>query len=113
MWDGKSCTSIAKTFLGGEQKLSSNRCHVCLAQPGDMNKPEVWDRTVMPEMLNYSCTPLHMWIRSMEYLFNIACRLPNENRITATSKEFESNKKALQARFWARLNLRISEGAPV
>jgi hypothetical protein len=60
-------------------------------------------------MLNYSCTPLPMWIRSMEYLFNIACRLPNVNRTSATRKEFEGNKKALQARFWARLNLGISE----
>jgi hypothetical protein len=77
--------------------------------PGDMNKPEVWDRPVMPEMLKCSCTPLHTWIRSMEYLINVACRLPNENRISATSKEFESLKQALQARFWARLNLRISE----
>jgi hypothetical protein len=100
MWDGKSCTAIAKTYLGAEQKLSSNRCHLCLANPSDMNKPEVWDRKVISEMLGYNCTPLHMWIRSMEYLFNLACRLPNENKITATSKEFDFNKKALQAVIW-------------
>ena len=70
MWDGKSCTSIAKTFLEGK-KLASNTCHLCLATPNDMNKPQVWDRPIkIPEMVDYSCTALHMWIRSMEYLFN-------------------------------------------
>jgi hypothetical protein len=108
MWDGKSCTSIAKTYLEENKKLSSSSCHVCLATPKDMNKAEVWDRTIMTELLSYSCTPLHMWIRSMEYLFNMACRLPNEDKISTSSKEFQDNKLALQARFWARLNLRIS-----
>ncbi len=33
MWDGKSCTAIANTFLGTGKKLASNTCHVCLATP--------------------------------------------------------------------------------
>jgi hypothetical protein len=73
-----------------------------------MNKAEVWDRTFMTELLSYSCTPLHMWIRSMEYIFNMACRLPNEVKISTSSKEFQDNKLALQARFWACLDLKIS-----
>jgi hypothetical protein len=43
MWDGKSCTAIAKTFLGTGKKLASNRCHVCLATPLHSDKPTVWD----------------------------------------------------------------------
>jgi hypothetical protein len=100
MWDGKSLTSIAKSYLGEERKLSSNTCHVCLAVPSSMNTAEVWDRPVMTQMLDYGCTPLHLWIRCMEYLFNIACRLPSNNKISATSKEFLDNKKALQVRIY-------------
>jgi hypothetical protein len=75
MWDGKSCTSIAKTFLPNDRKLASSTCHVCLATPKEMNSEESWTRPVMQVMIGYSCTVLHMWIRSMEFLINIACRL--------------------------------------
>jgi len=44
MWDGKSCTAIAKTFLPREKKLASNTCHICLATPKDMNHADVWKR---------------------------------------------------------------------
>jgi hypothetical protein len=74
-----------------------------------MNIAEVWDRPVLTQMLDYGCTPLHLWIRCMEYLFNMACRLPSNCKISATSKDFLENKKALQVKFWASLNLRISE----
>jgi hypothetical protein len=63
-----------------------------------MNRPDSWNRSVKSELLSYSCTPLHMWIRSMEYLFNMACRLPCKDKITATSKEFMFNKGELQVR---------------
>jgi hypothetical protein len=74
MWDGKCCTSIARTYLKG-RKLASNTCHVCLATPKDMNKPGVWKRPIaIPEMLDYSCTVMHMWIRCMEFLFSMSIK---------------------------------------
>ena len=100
MWDGKSCTSIAKTFLEGK-KLASNTCHLCLATPNDMNKPQVWDRPIkIPEMVDYSCTALHMWIRSMEYLFNLATKLPKGNwGKPLTSPECQLTKLEMKVKF--------------
>jgi hypothetical protein len=77
MWDGKSCTFIAKTFLASGKKLASNTCHLCLATPAEMKSLEVWKRPIkIPEMINYSCTLFHMRIRSMEFLFHLAMKLP-------------------------------------
>jgi hypothetical protein len=79
MWDGKSCTAIAKSFLPPTKKLSSSSFHICLANPADMSNPEVWLRQIrLPEMLDYCCTVMHMWIRSMEYLFHLAIKLQQE-----------------------------------
>ena len=109
MWDGKSCTSIAKTFLGNGKKLASNTCHICCATPTDMNKSEVWDRPIIiPEMVDYSCTVLHMWIRAMEYVFNLATKLPQENRNKPlTSPECQLTKLEMKAKFWNKLSLRL------
>ena len=104
-WDGKSCTAIAKTFLGNGKKLSSNTCHICLATPTVMNMPEVWDRPlIIPEMVDYSCTVLHMWIHAMEYAFNLTTKLPRENR---TSQECQLTKMEMQAKFWIMLSLKL------
>ena len=87
MWDGKSCTSIAKTYLGDAKKLASNTCHLCLATPVDMNKPDIWERPLaLPEMLDYSCTVLHMWIRAMEFLFNMSIKTQLYNIAIAKAK---------------------------
>jgi hypothetical protein len=109
MWDGKSCTSIAKTFLSAGKKLASNTCHLCLANPGDMNSPEVWKRPIqIPEMIHYSCTPLHMWIRSMEFLFHLAMKLPEGNSSKPlTSQDCQLTKLELKAKFWRQLNIRL------
>jgi hypothetical protein len=99
MWDGKSCTSIAKTYLGGCKKLSTNTCHLCLATPSDMNKPDVWERPIiLPQMMEYSCTVLHMWIRSMEFLFNMSVKTQLFNMAVAKAKlpGLMQNKKKKQ-----------------
>jgi hypothetical protein len=46
-----------------------------------MISPEVWKRPIkILEMINYNCTPLHMWIQSMKYLFHLAMKkLPKGN----------------------------------
>jgi len=73
MWDGKSCTSIAKTFLPREKKLASSACHVCHANINDMNEAATWARPLeIPEMMDYGCTAMHMWIRAMEFLFSMS-----------------------------------------
>ncbi len=109
MWDGESCTAIAKTFLKDGDKLASTSCHVCLATKKDLSKQEAWDRPVIKEMLNYSCTVLHMWIRAMEYLLNLACKLPHQNDLPLTSEACQAKKLEIQARFWVHLNLRVCE----
>jgi hypothetical protein len=108
MWDGKSCTAIAKSFLAPEKKLASNTCHLCLASPTEMRSSEVWKRPIkIPEMIDYSCTPLHMWIRSMEYLFHLAMKLPKGNSSKPlTSKDCELTKLELQVKYVRMLSLR-------
>jgi len=109
MWDGKSCTAIAKTFLKNGKKLASNTCHICLATPTVMNKQDVWDRPILlTQMVEYSCTVLHMWIRAMEYLFNLATKLPQENRNKPlTSKECQLTKLEMKDKFWNRLSIKL------
>jgi hypothetical protein len=113
MWDGKSCNAIAKTFLDKGKKLASNTCHVCLATPADMNKPTVWDRPIkILEMLDYSCTPLHMWIRSMEFVFNMAIKTQLPDSLPEKQKTFTSShslllKAEMTAKFWNRLSLKV------
>jgi len=111
MWDGKSCTAIAKNFLENGKKLASNTCHLCLATPTVMNKQDVWDRPILlTQMVEYSCTVLHMWIRAMEYLFNLATKLPQENRNKPlTSKECQLTKLEMKAKFWHRLSIKLFE----
>ncbi len=99
MWDGKSCNSIAKTYLGGCKKLSTNTCNLCLATPSDMNKPDVWERPIiLPQMMEYSSTVLHMWIRSMEFLFNMSVKTQLFNMAVAKAKlpGLMQNKKKKQ-----------------
>jgi hypothetical protein len=50
MWDGKSCTAIAKTYLPPANKLSSAACHLCLANPADMSDPNVWERPIRDDI---------------------------------------------------------------
>jgi hypothetical protein len=111
MWDGKSCTSIAKTFLAPGKKLASSACHVCLATPADMNKPTIWDRPLkLPEMLDYSCTPLHMWIRSMEFVFSMSMKaqLPDGEKETAlTGAACQLIKGEMKAKFWMWMSLKL------
>jgi hypothetical protein len=97
MWDGKSCTTIAKTFLASDKKLASNTCHLCLASPTEMRSSEVCKRPIKtPEMIDYSCTPPHMLIRSMEYLFHLAMKLLRGNSSKPlTSKDCKLTKLEL------------------
>jgi hypothetical protein len=106
MWDGKSCTAIAKTFLPPSKKLSSSTCHLCLSNPADMNNPEVWERPIrLPEMLDYSCTVMHMWIRCMEYLFQLAIKLQQEGEPDApfTSPSCQLAKRKIQVTYPIRI----------
>jgi len=118
MWDGKSCTAIAKTLLPN-RKLASNTCHVCLATPKDMNKADVWTRTLeLPAMMDYSCTAMHMWIRAMEFLFSMSIktqlyyegvRQGGQGKVPAlTSPDGLLIKERMKARFWQPpLNIRL------
>ncbi len=118
MWDGKSCTAKAKTFIPDERKLASNTCHVCLAPPKDMNNADVWKRPLaIPEMIEYSCTAMHMWIRAMEFLFSMSIKTQlyyqfvgqgGQGKVPAlTSPDGELIKSGMQARFWQSMGLRL------
>jgi hypothetical protein len=95
--DRKSCTAFAKIFLPPTKNLSSIACHLCLANP--MTNPEVWDRPIrLPEVLDYSCTVMHMWIQCMEYLLQQAIKLQQEGELDAhfTSASCQLAKRKLQ-----------------
>jgi hypothetical protein len=116
MWDGKSCTAIAKTFLPPSKKLSSSACHLCLANPADMNNPEVWERPIkLPEMLDYSCTVMHMWIRCMEYLFQLGIKLQQEGEPDApfTSPSCQLAKRKIQVTYRYKYKTSIDTTKPI
>jgi hypothetical protein len=64
-----------------------------------MTNPDVWDRPIrMPEVLDYSCTVMHMWIRCMEYILQQAIKLQQEGEPDApfTSASCQLAKRKLQ-----------------
>jgi hypothetical protein len=54
-------------------------------------------------MVKHGCTPLHMWIRSMEYLFNLAIKLQKEGKKTAsfTCEDSQLAKQRLKVSFFS------------
>jgi hypothetical protein len=53
-------------------------------------------------MLAYSCTAMHMWIRAMEFLFNLSIKLQEEGKKQKsspfTSEECKLAKQRIQVR---------------
>ena len=59
----RSCRSCLHT-------VSCTHKTMQIITPKEINKSEVCNRPLISEMISYSCTVHHMWIRAMEYLFN-------------------------------------------
>ena len=50
---------------------------------------------------------MHSWIRSMEFLFNLACRIKVGHPTTLKSPEFKLKKSVLQTEFKARVGIEV------
>jgi hypothetical protein len=70
MWDGKSLTAIAKTYLPTGKKLASSACHLCLANRDEMSRPDVWERQIRQG----GCSILILNVLILQYLFG-DCKL--------------------------------------
>ena len=111
MNDGKTCSAVVSKLLGGSQ-ISSLKCHVCLQNQAAFSKPEIWETnsSLNEEFLDLGMCVLHCWIRSMEYIFNSACRIPSLRRgekVSMTSVPFIAEKHRLQEIFKKELLIKI------
>lgn len=66
MKDGKVCYHLS-------QNASSQSCHICNANPTDMNRLDrVYDRPKNTELYKYGLSTLHAWLRSLQCVLNIS-----------------------------------------
>jgi hypothetical protein len=103
----KDVQPLPQTFLAHGKKFASNTYHLCLATPAEMRSLEAWERSLkIPEMINYSCTPLHMWICSMEFLFHLAMKLLKGNACQPlTSNDCQLTKLKLKVMYLMMFSL--------
>ncbi|XP_047144107.1 uncharacterized protein LOC124817735 isoform X2 [Hydra vulgaris] len=112
MNDGKTLNAVVSNML--KKRISSQSCHVCLANSKEFNLKTIWKKNINlnKHVLKLGICSLHLWMRCMEWIFNTACKLPavkqGRNIPSQKSKEFIENKKKYQHLFKIKLNIRVS-----
>ena len=97
-----------------KKNIASQCCHVYQANPKEFNLEAIWnkDKNVDKNILKLGICSLHLWICSMEWVFNTACKLPavkQGRKVPAKySREFIENKKKFQHLFKTQLKIRVS-----
>ena len=89
------------------KKQTIQCCHVYIANSKQFNLETIWnkDKNVDKNILKLGICRLHLWIRSMEWVFYTACNLPIPPK---NSQEFIENKKWFQHLFTVQLKKRVS-----
>lgn len=105
MIDGKVLAVITNT-------KSYETCCICQANPKNFNDLRNVSTRLKPQEnnLNYSISPLHLWIRVFEFLLHLAYRLPSKKsqvRGEKAKEELKERKLMLQKRFREKLGLRV------
>ncbi|XP_047142117.1 uncharacterized protein LOC124816560 [Hydra vulgaris] len=112
MNDEKTLNAAVSNML--KKRISSQSCHVCLANSKEFNLKTIWKKNINlnKHVLKLGICSLHLWMRCMEWIFNTACKLPavkqGRNIPSQKSKEFIENKKKFQHLFKIQLNIRVS-----
>jgi len=93
--------------------ISYANCPLCGAKPSEMNKLSlVQDRSVSEEKLRYGLSPLHAWIRVLEFLLRLSYKNhPNVQKWRVSDpdqkKIVEKTKQTIQKCLLEELNLRV------
>ena len=89
--------------------LLSQACHLCGRLPKRFLDEDIWDCDDAPDssILSLCMAVMHAWIRSMEFLFNLACRIKVGHPTTLKSPEFKLKKSVLQTEFKARVGIEV------
>lgn len=81
MVDGKVCQALSDC-------LSSASCYICGAKPSEMNHLErVKKKRENTSHFEFGLSTLHAWIRFIECILHIGCRLPFCKRYAVTDEE--------------------------
>ncbi|XP_065680006.1 uncharacterized protein LOC124806171 isoform X2 [Hydra vulgaris] len=112
MNDGKTLNAVVSNML--KKRISSQSCHVCLANSKEFNLKTICKKNINlnKHVLKLGICSFHLWMRCMEWIFNTACKLPavkqGRNIPSQKSKEFIENKKKFQHLFKIKLSIRVS-----
>lgn len=76
MNDGKTLNAVVSKMF--KKSSASQYCHVCQACPKEFNLETIWnkDKLVDNNILKLGVCSLHLWICSIKWVFNTACKLP-------------------------------------
>ena len=112
MYDGKSVVAITRKLTG--RAVSTQSCQLCFKQPNNFQNasPNESCDDIDSTLVKLGISCLHMWIRCMEYLFNISIRRQIDHRVSMTSVEFKQHKEHLQSLFRQRLQLDVFKVKP-
>ena len=108
MLDGKAISALTNT-------PSSMTCPNCKANPKDFDKLDyVKNLQISEESLSYGISPLHMYIRALEYILHIAYRLDLKKwRVPKNEKPIMTEKKnEIQRQFRILVGLVIDQVQP-
>ena len=108
MFDGKSVVAITRNIT--DRTLSTQACQLCFKLPKQFslsppNQPV--DDLLHPELVKLGISCLHLWLRCMEFLWNLSIRMFIGHRVSMNSAEFQLRKQYLQTQFRHRLKLDI------
>ena len=107
MYDGKSVVAITRNLTG--KAIGTQSCQLCFKLPTQFHhaSPNEASDNIDSRLTKLGISCLHMWIRCMEYLFNISIRRHIDHKVTMTSAEFKIEKERLQLMFKERMQLEI------
>ena len=102
MLDGKVVNAITDT-------KSSQSCNVCAASPKEMNNlPLVRSKPINKDSLKLGISPLHMQLRSFEFLLHLGYKMDNKTFYAKSPSEkasVESRKNEIRKKFREELSL--------
>lgn len=109
MIDGKVANAISGT-------RSTQSCNVCGSTSKTMNKLEkLQSMTLNESTFQYELSPLHAWIRFLEYFLHLSYRLDNKTwqaRNVAEKESVAQRKQEIQNKFRAELGLIVDQPKP-
>ena len=106
MYDGKSLNALSKHLLN-KDKLSHKDCFACSQKQTEFaNDSE--PNNIPNKILNLGIAPLHILLRSMEFVFNLAITV-QVGKASQKSEAFMLKKQEFKRKFKSDMHLRLFE----